>query len=83
MITCEQFARSQVYTAYRKLEKALYGHARVQGCHHSPLGKNGPVTSTPRVLRQKTPLAPVTAKKDQIKLAKHGQSRISAKHTHT
>ncbi len=74
MITCEQFARSQVYTAYRKLKKALYGHARVQGCHHSPLGKNGHVTSTPRVLRQKRPLATVTAKKDQIKLVQHSIS---------
>ncbi|RXN09822.1 hypothetical protein ROHU_031202 [Labeo rohita] len=41
MIICEQFARSQVYTVYRKPEKALYGHARVQGRHPSPLGKNG------------------------------------------
>lgn len=46
MIICMQFARSQVYTAYRKLETALYRHAHVPGRHPSPLGGNDPVTST-------------------------------------
>lgn len=67
MIICKQFAHSQVYTAYRKLETALYRHAHVQGRHPSPLGRNDPVTSTPSVLSQKTPLAPVTSKRQKSK----------------